>query len=156
MIQEHQELLGIRFDWTGTAYRASVGLSDLSRVQGDPAERLKAAAATYQDSVSRISEWRKETTRAKSYGESLTARRAWDLGDLIIGLRSNIADQGFAIVDLYRHLSEHTGIPYWSHRFATFRTYIPQRTLIPADLGWNRVGKRARAEAIGIMAKEVR
>lgn len=156
MIQEHQELLGIRFDWTGTAYRASVGLSDLSRVQGDPAERLKAAAATYQDSVSRISEWRKETTNAKSGGKNLTARRAWDLGDLIIRLRSNMADQGFAIVDLYRHLSEHAGIPYWSQRFATFRTYIPQRTRIPADLGWNRVGKRARAEAIGIMAKEVK
>lgn len=155
MIQDRQELLGIRFDWTGAAYRASVGLGDLARIQGDPAELLGAVATTYRDSVSLISEWCKETANAKRCGKNLTARRAWELGDLIIRLRNNMANEGFAIVDLYRHLSEHAGIPYWSHRFVTFRTYIPRSTHIPEDLGWNRVSKRARAEAIRIMAKEV-
>lgn len=150
MTEDSQELLGIQFTWTGTAYKASVGLRDFANIQGDPAESLGSAAETYLDAVSRIIEWREDTEKARKDGVKLSARRAWDLGDLIFGLRERLADQGFAVVDLYQHLSEHTGIPYWSHRFTTFRSYIPLRRYIPAGLGWSRVKRRARAEAIDI------
>ena len=131
----------------GNSFKASVALSDLAAIDGEPSQVLAHASEAYGDFVSRIREWHHASLERQSARVKTTARQAWDLGDLIVQLREQLSAQGFEVVDLYRHLSDHSGISYWSQRFTTFRTYIPERSLIPPDLTWRQIRSQTRSAA---------
>lgn len=150
---ERNAPIGIKFTRNGNSFKASVALSDLAAIDGEPSRVLADASEVYSEFVSQIEEWHRASLERQKSREKTTARQAWDLGDLIIQLRRTLAAQGFEVVDVYRHLSDHSGISYWSQRFTTFRTYIPERGLIPPDLTWRQIRSRTRSAAKSIVSK---
>lgn len=147
---ESNRPIGIQFSKNAGTFRASVALSDLAAIDGEPSKVLANAAESYERFVLQIRAWHHASLERQRTREKTTAREAWDLGELIVGLRDQLSAQGFEVVDLYRHLSDHAGIPYWSQRFTTFRTYVPERGLIPPELTWRQIRSRTRSAAEAI------
>lgn len=129
-----------------------MAFEDLASLAPDPSARLTGAASRYSATVAEILAWREQASARKGRRQSTTAREAWQLGDIILRLREDLSESGFAVVDLYASLADHAGIPYWSKRFETFRYHLDDPDLIPEDLRWRRIRSRAREAALAIAA----
>lgn len=151
---DHARPIAVRFTPHDTGFRASVAIEDLASLAPDPSKRLENAARRYQHAIDQILPWRERMAQRKNQRQSTTAREAWLLGDIILRLRKDLADAGFAVVDLYASLAAHAGIPYWSKRFETFRLHLDVPDLIPKTLAWGAVKSRARVAARAIAAGE--
>ena len=146
-------LTGIRFIVGGSGFRGTVALSDLGSLGTDPSATLATAAQTYEAELRRISDWNESIKEHRTEGKTTTAQQAWDLGELILGLNRRLNDQGFGILDLYAHLSDHCGIPSWSHHAVVFRRNVPSRHYIPVELSWRKIRDRAGSEGREIVAR---
>lgn len=137
----------------GSSYRASVPLKDLTLLRGDPADVMSTATVIYSKALLDIKDWRLRVKASHQSRESLSARHAWELGDIIHKLNEEIANIGCRLEDLYTHLKRHAGLSaYRSSRCVTLRRYVSKVDAIPVDLKWSSVEKSVRATAHVIAA----
>ena len=137
----------------GSSYRASAPLKDLALFRGDPADVMAKATDSYSKALLDIKEWRLRAKASLKSGESLSARHAWELGDIIHKLNEAFANIGCRLEDLYSHLKRHAGLSaYRSSRCVTLRRYVSKVDAIPVDLKWSSMEKSVKATAQVISA----
>ena len=137
----------------GSSYRASVPLKDLALFRGDPADVMAKATGIYNKALLDIKEWRQSANASYQSRESLSARQAWELGDIIHKLNEEFANIGCRLEDLYTHLKRHAGLSeYRSSRCVTLRRYVSKVDAIPVDLKWSSMEKSVKATAQVISA----
>ncbi len=83
----------------------------------------------------------------------MSARVAWELGDILFQLNIGLESLGCRVEHLYDHLEEHVGLsPKRASSFVTLRRYVDDPTLIPEELQWNRILKTVKTTSQSIAA----
>lgn len=147
MSESGGRLAKIAFKKRGGAYRGSVALGELALLPGDPAAAMQAATGIYQAAVSEIRRWQRETQAQRQAKQPLTARRAWELGDILHRLESGLASYSCRLDAPYDHLWRHAGATRALIPYRTFRRHLDDPESIPPDLKWETIAKRAKATA---------
>lgn len=152
MSEGHGPLASLQFKEQAGTYRGSVPLGDLALLLDDPAETMRTVTTIYQNALDEIFQWQRETHAMRQSKAPLTARHAWQLGDIVYRLEAALKQHSCRLVDLYDHLARHAGTTNWLLAFRTFRRYVDDAGAIPEDLKWNSIAKRAKAagQAIAI------
>ena len=151
MSESRDPLASLAFKKRGSTYQGSVPLQDLTLLRNDPAETMRIATATYADALGKVKRWQNEARHLRRSKISLTARKAWELGDIIDKLADDVEAQGCQIEKLYDHLERHAQLPAKrGSSFVTLRRYVPDPSLIPADLRWNDILKTVKSSAQSI------
>ena len=145
-------LAALEFKKHGGAYRGSVLLDELALLPDDPATTMRAVTLIYQTALSEIRQWQKETQAMRRSKTPLTARRAWQLGDIICRLEADLEQHSCRLNGLYDHLARHAGTSAWLGSFRTFRRYVNDPEAIPENLKWNIISKRSKAAGQAIAA----
>lgn len=140
-------LAKIAFKKRGGGYRGSVALGELSLLPGDPAAAMQAATGIYQTALSEIRRWQRETQAQRQTKQPLTARRAWELGDILHRLEIGLAWYSCRLDGPYDHLWRHAGTTRALIPYRTFRRHLNDPESIPSDLKWETIAKRAKAAA---------
>ena len=138
-------------DLDGT-YRGSVPVGDLALLPNDPAETMRIVTTIYQNALDEIRQWQQEAQALRRSKTPLSARKAWQLGDVVYRLESDIEQHSCRIVGIYDHLAQHAGTPGWLGSFHTFRRYVDDPEAIPENLKWNSIAKRAKSAGQAITA----
>ena len=145
-------LAALEFKKHDGSYRGSVPLGDLALLPNDPAETMRIVTDIYQNALTEIRHWQQEAKVARRSKTPLSARKAWELGDIVCRLEAALAKHSCRVDGLYDHLAQHAGTPGWLGTFCTFRRYVDDPEAIPEDLKWNSIAKRARAAGQAIAA----
>jgi len=149
--------VAVEFKKIGGAYRGSVQLRDLSRLQGDPAATLRAAANSYRASLDEIKQWQNDARALRDNRAPLTAKKAWQLGEILHRMQTRLAMHGCKLQSVYDHLERHAGLhPKRAAEFIAFRKHIDDEALIPPDLNWHRIVKTVKSSAAEIAARAVK
>lgn len=134
-------------------FRGSVPLGDLALLSDDPAETMRSVAVIYQDALNEIKRWQEDAKPLRQSKTPLSARKAWELGDILHRLNDGLAEHGCCLENPYGHFEQHAGIPYKrAGDFVTFRRYVPAMELIPKDLKWSSVIKTVKSSGQAIAA----
>lgn len=131
----------IAFKKRGRTYQGSVPLRELPLIIGDPAEKIQTAITIYHTAIEEIRQWQKDTKPLNKSRTALLAWKAWELGDIVYRLQSDLANHSFRIENLYDHLARHSGTPKWVRTYVTFRRYVDDVSTIPENLKWNSIEK---------------
>ncbi len=145
-------LAALDFKKRGGTYRGSVPVGELALLPDDPAETMRTVTAIYQSALDEIHQWQQETQALRRSKTPLSARRAWQLGDIVYRLESDLEQHSCRIDGLYDHLAQHAGTPCWVGSFHTFRRYADDPESIPENLKWNSIAKRAKTAGQAIAA----
>jgi len=114
-------------------------MGHLSRLVGDPAESLRAATEAFNVAIEQIATWRRETAKYRKQGQSISARRAWLLGDIVLRLMTELQQNGTRLENMYEQLGRHAKTPARLDRYVSFRRYLENIDFIPDDLKWAEV-----------------
>lgn len=145
-------LAAITFREQEGTYRGSVPLSELALLPNDPAETMSAVTAVYQIALSEIRQWQQETQAMRRSKTPLSARHAWELGDIVCRLETGLERHSCRLDSLYDHLAQHAGTTAWLGAYRTFRRYVDDPEAIPVPLKWDSIAKRAKAAGQSIAA----
>ena len=138
-------------------FRGSVPLSDLALLPDDPAETMHSVAVIYQNALGEIKRWQEDAKSLRKSKTPLSARKAWELGDILRRLDDDLAGYGCQLENPYGHFEQHAGIPYKRvGGFVTLRRYVPDIELIPSDLKWNSIIKTVKSTGQAIAAGTMR
>lgn len=148
------DCVAVEFKKVGGAYRGSVQLRDLSKLRGDPADTLRAAADSYRESLMEIKQWRQEARALRENKTPLPARKAWQLGDILHRLHAQLMLRGCKLQSVYGHLHRHAGLhPKRAAEFATLRRYIDAVEMIPRGTTWRSIAGRVKLNAVAIASR---
>lgn len=142
----------VEFNKRGGAFRGSVQMGDLALLPNDPAETMRAVTIIYQNALANIKSWQDDASALRKAKTPLPVRKAWELGDILHRLNTELAEQGCRLENPYDHLERHAGIP--SKRatsFVTLRRYVPDKELVPKELQWNKIMKTVKSTSQAIV-----
>ncbi len=143
----------VAFKKHGGAYQGSVPLSDLALLPNDPADTMRAVTGIYEAALLDIKRWQREAKSLRQSRTPMSVRKAWELGDVLHRLNTNLAGHGCQLENLYDHLEHHAGLPpKRATSFVTLRRYVDDADVIPQQLQWNRIMKTVKATSQAIAA----
>ena len=152
MTKEKEARAKVSFKRRGISYQGSVSLQDLDLLQDDPAESMRKVTRIYERTLNEIKQWQLDARALQLSRTPLSARKAWELGDIVHRLQTEFADHGCKLENLYDHLARHAGTSEWLGRFVTFRRYVNSAEAIPDGLKWNGIAKKSRTAGLSIAA----
>lgn len=140
----------VAFKRRGAAYQGSVALQDLELLRNDPAETMRVATGIYQRTLAEIRQWQRDAKSLRQLQTPLSAKKAWELGDIVHRLEADLAEHACRLENLYDHLTRHAGTSAWLSQYVTFRRYISNVEAIPDGLKWNSIAKTAKSAGLSI------
>lgn len=153
MKDESDRLASVAFTKRGSTYRASAPLGDLALLSKDPALTMRRATDTYEEALGEIRRWQREVRTLRKSQTPLPAYKAWELGDIVCRLKSNLASHGCELDDLYGHLERHAKLPpKWLTQYVTLRRYVDDVEAIPTEIKWNSIMKSVKSASLLIAA----
>lgn len=152
MSDDRGPLAALEFKKRDGTYRGSVPVGDLVLLPDDPAETMRTVTTVYQNALDEIRQWQQEAEALRRSKTPISARKAWELGDIVCRLETDLAKHSCRVDGLYDHLARHAGTPGWIGTFCTFRRYVDDPEAIPENLKWNSIAKRAKAAGQAIAA----
>lgn len=152
MTKKKEARAKVSFKRRGSSYQGSVALQDLDLLQDDPAETMRIVTRIYERTLNEIKQWQLDAKTLQLSRTPLSARKAWELGDIVHRLQIEFATHGCRLENLYDHLARHTGTSEWLGRFVTFRRYVNSAEAIPDGLKWNGIAKKSRTAGLSIAA----
>ena len=152
MTKRKKSCAEVSFKKRGASVQGSVALRDLALLPSDPAETMRAVTAIYEEALAEIRQWQRDARTLRQSRVSLSARKAWELGDIVHRLQTDLAVYGCRLENLHDHLSRHAGTSAWLRKYVTFRRYVDRVEAVPDGLRWNSIAKKARTAGLSITA----
>ena len=141
----------VEFKKRGGAYRGSVALSDLPLLRNDPAETIRVVTDIYRRSLNEIKRWKCDVRTLQNSNSPMSARKAWELGDILYRLNAGLLEKGCRMGHVYDHLQRHAGLPpKRTAEFATLRRYVDNLEAIPNNTKWHRIVKTVKSSSQAI------
>ena len=153
MINAKGRYAAVTFKKRGNAYQGTVLLSNLALLRDDPAETMREVTSIYRGAVTNVKRWQSDIRVLRKSKVPLSARKAWELGDILHKLRTDLAKRGCRLDGLYDHLERHVGLaPRRARSFVTLRRYVENPDSIPENLTWHNMEKTAKSFSRNIVA----
>lgn len=154
MTDRKKSYAAIIFKRRGSTYQGSVPIRDLALLRGDPAETMRVVTDIYQRALAEIKQWQRDVKSPRQSKTPLSAKKAWELGDIIYSLKADLAEHACQLENLYDHLTRHAGTSTWLRQYVTFRRYVDNVDAIPDDLKWNNIAKTAKSAGLSIAVRD--
>ena len=145
MTDRKKSCAAVAFKKRGATYQGSVPLRDLILLRDDPAETMRVVTDIYQRALAEIRQWQRDVKSLRRSKTPLSARKAWELGDIVHRLEADLADHACRLENLYDHLARYAGTSAWLSRYVTFRRHVDNVDAIPDKLKWNSIVKTAKS-----------
>ena len=143
----------VAFKKQGDSYQGSAPIGDLALFRNDPAETMRSATEAYTKALSAIMEWQQDAKLLQSTRMPMSARKAWELGDIVHRLNEALAAHGCELENMYDHFESHLGLNRkWLSKYVTFRRYVEDQNAIPPALKWNSIEKVTKSAGQAIAA----
>lgn len=153
MINSKGRYAAVTFKKRGNAYQGTVLLSNLALLRDDPAKTMHEVTFIYRGAVTNVKRWQSDIKSLRKSKVPLSARKAWELGDILHKLTTDLAERGCRLDGLYDHLERHAGLtPRRASSFVTLRRYVEDPGSIPENLKWHNVEKTAKLSSRSIVA----
>jgi len=131
-----------------TGYIASLSLEGLLSLPMDVERLLRRAAASYGESTTVMRSLVSHIEDDRSNRKPISARRIWELGDIIFTLIATLEKLSLQLDGVYAHLTRDLGVRrMWLEKVIIFRRYVPRKDLIPENLRWGRCARTPRRVA---------
>ena len=143
----------VAFRKRGGAYQGSVPLGDLPLLAGDPAATMSTVTELYRAALADIRRWQTDAKILRHSKTPMSVTKAWELGNILHSLNSDLAKHGCRIDKIYEHLERHAGLSSKrASSFVTLRRYVDDAAIIPPELQWNRILKTVKTTSQAIAA----
>ena len=153
MINGKGRYAAVTFKKRGNAYRGTVFLSNLALLRNDPAETMREVTVIYQKAIADVRSWQSDVSPLRRSRVPLSARKAWELGDILHKLRTDLAQHGCRLDGLYNHLERHVGLtPRRASSFMTLRRHVEDPDSIPKNLKWHSMEKTVKSSCQAFVA----
>lgn len=152
MSERKESYAAVAFKRRGGTYQGSVPLKDLALLHDDPAQTMHAVTDIYQRALREIRQWQKDAESVRQSRVVLSARKAWELGDIVHRLNTDFAKHSCRLENLYDHLARHAGTSGWLSQYVTLRRYVNDVESIPESLTWNSIAKKVKPASQAIAA----
>ena len=142
----------VAFKRRNHTYQGSIPLRDLGLLRDDPGETMRVVTNIYGRALCEIRSWQMDVKAIRRSKAMLSARKAWELGDIVYRLDDALAEYSCKLEDMYGHLSQHAKTVKGLGRYVSFRRYLPDANVIPEFLTWHSVEKKPKTAAQAIAA----
>ena len=150
MKEESRALASVAFKRRNHIYQGSIPLRDLALLRDDPGDTMRAVTSIYERALREIGSWQKDVKAIRRAKAMLSARKAWELGDIVYRLDGALAEYSCKLEDMYGHLSQHARTVKGLGRYVSFRRYLASADMIPECLMWHSVEKKPKTAAQAI------
>ena len=142
------KLAFVSFQPGNSGFTAFMSMEELISSERDPEPELRKAIEVYECSITRMRCLVTEIQGLRANHKLLPARKVWQLGDAIFGLRNDLEKLSIQMNGLYNHLVRDLGVKRkWLEKVIIFRRYLPEEDVIPESLNWGRCEKGTRRVA---------
>lgn len=152
MKEQSSTLASVAFRRRNCTYQGSIPLGDLALLRDDPGETMRAVTNIYGRALQEIRSWQRDVKVMRRSKAVLSARKAWELGDIVFRLDDALAQYSCKLEDMYGHLSQHAKTVKGLGRYVSFRRYLNDVNMIPERLEWHSVEKKPKTAAQAIAA----
>lgn len=127
---------------------AFLSIDGIISMESDPSSVLQNAADSYSRSIRTMRLLLAEIQAFRKNHTPTPARKIWQLGDTMFGLRDNLEHISLQIDGFYDHLVRDLGVKRkWLEKVVILRRYLVKEELIPSSLNWGRCEKGTRKVA---------
>lgn len=142
------DLALVAFEPRPDGFVSSVPIEHLGYLGERPEIPLQEACEIYGRSVGAMQQLLAALDRLKEERIPMPARKMWQLGDAVLALIGELAQNSMEVASLNEHLARDLGLKAKRlGTIVTFRRHLPQLELIPESLGWSQCEKHARKVA---------
>lgn len=142
------KLTFVTFEPRNGVFVAYMPVQGLISIERDPAYILRKAAKLYECSVVTMRLLVAEIHAFRKNHTPTPARKIWQLGNAIFGLRKELEGLSLQMDGFYDHLGRDLGVKRkWLEKVIILRRYLPDEKLIPESLNWGRCEKGTRKVA---------
>ena len=114
----------------------------------EPEILLQKATKIYENALKKMASIVSEINKSRANRTSVSARKIWQLGNVIFKLRDELEKVGLEIDGLYDHLPRDLEVKRkWLEKVIILRRYLPDIKLIPELLSWGRCYESTRRKA---------
>ena len=149
----------VSFEPANGAFQAFLSIHTALNGDSDPEDLAREAGAVYERLVGQMRSAVEEIDALRRTHTLVSARRVWQLGDLVFRLTRELADLDLELDGVYEHLTRDLGVKRkWLEKVIILRRYIDNVSVIPERLNWGRcekgTAKIARALRNGTVSKK--
>ena len=132
----------VSFEPDNGGFRAFLSVGAALDSESDPEDLARQAAAVYARLLGKMRSAVEEIDALRRTRTPVSARRVWQLGDLVFRLTRGLAELDLELDGVYEHLSRDLNVKRkWLEKVIILRRYIEDVSLIPESLNWGRVEK---------------
>ncbi len=114
----------------------------------EPEILLQKSIKIYENALKKMAPIVSEIKKSRVNRTSISARKIWQLGNVIFKLRDELEKIGLEIDGIYDHLPRDLEVKRkWLEKVIILRRYLPDIKLIPESLRWGRCEKSTRRKA---------
>ena len=132
----------VSFEPANGAFRAFLSMDAALDGDTDPQDLAREAVAVYQRQVGHLRAAVHQIDALRKTRRRVSARKVWQVGDLVFRLTRELADLELELDGLYDHLTRDVGVKRkWLEKAVILRRYVDDVSLIPQSLNWGRIEK---------------
>lgn len=132
----------VSFEPTGGGFRGLLSVEAAVGGECDPEALLREATGVYRRLIGDMRSLLADIDGRRRARISVPAREVWKVGDLVFGLRHELAQLGLELDGVYDHLTRDLGVKRkWLEKAIILRRYIDDMAIIPESLNWGRCEK---------------
>jgi hypothetical protein len=141
----------ISFEVTNGKYRGCLSIDTAVTGDTNPDMKIRKALKLYLKYLRKLRLLIAHIEAKRRKREYISARKMWEVGDLIFELKDALAAISLQLDGLYYHLVRDLGVKRkWLEKAIIFRRYIPEANIIPPALNWGKCEKGTRKVALGL------
>jgi len=143
-----KKLIFISFEMINGEFRGLFSMKDALSIDKEPRALLRRAAKKYAKAIGRMVSILDVIKSLRKKHEHVTARKMWQIGNIVFLLLDDLKSLGLQIDGIYDHLERDLVVKRkWLEKAVIFRRYIPNIGLIPKSLNWGKCEKGTRRVA---------
>jgi len=132
----------VSFEPANGAFRAFLSIHAALDGDTDPEELAQEAVAVYERQIRQMRAAVDQIDALRTTRRLVSARRVWQVGDLVFQLTRELADLHLELDGVYEHLTRDLGVKRkWLEKAVILRRYVDDVSLIPESLNWGRIEK---------------
>ena len=138
----------VSFEPINDKFRGYLSMEVALGSEKEPEILLQKATKIYENALKKMASIVSEIKKSRVNRTPVSARKIWQLGNVIFKLRDELEKIGLEIDGIYDHLPRDLEVKRkWLEKVIILRRYLPDIKLIPESLSWGRCEKSTRRKA---------
>jgi len=138
----------VSFESINDKFRGYLSMGVVLDSDKEPEILLQKSIKIYENALKKMASIISEIKNSRANRTPISARKIWQLGNVIFKLRDELEKIGLEIDGIYDHLPRDLEVKRkWLEKVIILRRYLPDIKLIPESLSWGRCEKSTRRKA---------